>query len=76
MARLSGGVNTACDPAAAPLLARDDVVLTLRAGAAVRWGSAERADRKAQVLRSLLPVRAEVYDVSAPDLPTTSGASD
>ncbi len=55
---------------------RDDVVLTLRAGATVRWGSAERADRKAQVLRSLLPVGAEVYDVSAPDLPTTTGASD
>jgi cell division protein FtsQ len=52
---------------------RDDVVLTLRSGAQVRWGSAERAERKAEVLRALLPVRAEVYDVSAPDLPTTTG---
>jgi cell division protein FtsQ len=55
---------------------RDDVVLTLRTGAQVRWGSAERAERKAEVLRALLPVRAEVYDVSAPDLPTTTGTPD
>jgi cell division protein FtsQ len=55
---------------------RDAVVLTLRSGAQVRWGSAERAERKAEVLRALLPVRAEVYDVSAPDLPTTTGAPD
>jgi cell division protein FtsQ len=51
----------------------DDVVLTVGGGATVQWGSADRSDRKAVVLRSLLPLGAARYDVSAPDLPTTSG---
>lgn len=50
---------------------RDDVDLTLRSGDIVRWGSAERAAFKAEVLRALLTRKAEVYDVSAPELPTT-----
>ncbi len=52
---------------------RDDVELQLRSGAVVRWGSAERGDLKAQVLLALLPRRARVYDVTAPELPTTFG---
>ena len=51
---------------------RDDVTLVLRSGDRVRWGDASRSDRKAEVLAVLLGRRASVYDVSAPDLPTTS----
>ena len=49
---------------------RDDVELTLNSGALVRWGSADEGDFKAQVLTALLARRAQVYDVSAPELPT------
>jgi cell division protein FtsQ len=52
---------------------RDDVVLTLADGVSVRWGSADRSEFKAQVLASLLSVKAATYDVSAPDLPTSRG---
>lgn len=64
----------------APLLAkvvgvsastRDDVELLLKSGAKVRWGSAEQGELKAQVLAGLLQQRAAVYDVSAPEVPTT-----
>lgn len=51
---------------------RDDVVLTLTSGEQVRWGSAADSARKAQVLTVLLRVPAAVYDVSVPELPTTS----
>lgn len=50
---------------------RDDVDLILRSGDVVRWGSADQAAFKAEVLRALLNRKAEVYDVSAPELPTT-----
>lgn len=50
---------------------RDDVVLTLKSSAIVRWGSIEQAELKAQVLRALLKRKAKIYDVSAPELPTT-----
>lgn len=50
---------------------RDDVELTLRSGAIVRWGSVDQADVKAQVLAALLARRARMYDVTAPELPTT-----
>jgi cell division protein FtsQ len=53
---------------------RDDVVLRLPDGATVQWGSAEQSDRKAAVLAALLHVHAAIYDVSAPDLPTSRGA--
>lgn len=52
---------------------RDDVVLRLRSGATVQWGSPEDSDRKLAVLLALLPRQADHYDVSAPDLPTTRG---
>ena len=51
----------------------DDVVLTLASPVTVRWGGVNAADRKAAVLRALLPQRAKTYDVSAPELPTTRG---
>ena len=50
---------------------RDDVALTLRSGALVRWGSAQQPEFKAEVLRALLRHKRAVYDVSAPELPTT-----
>jgi len=50
---------------------RDDVELTLKSSAIVRWGSIEQAELKAQVTRALLKRKAKIYDVSAPELPTT-----
>jgi cell division protein FtsQ len=50
---------------------RDDVDLTLRSGDVVHWGSADDSAFKAEVLRALLKRKADVYDVSAPELPTT-----
>jgi cell division protein FtsQ len=52
---------------------RDDVALTLRSGAVVRWGSADQPEFKASVLDALIKRRAAIYDVSAPELPTTQG---
>lgn len=49
----------------------DDVTLTLRSGDQVRWGSPEQAAFKAEVLAALMKRKASVYDVSAPELPTT-----
>jgi cell division protein FtsQ len=54
---------------------RDDVTLTLRGGATVRWGNVADADLKARVLAGLLAVKADRYDVSAPLQPTTSGGA-
>lgn len=48
----------------------DSVLVQLRGGATVLWGSAESSARKARVLRALLAQDARHYDVSAPDLPT------
>lgn len=49
----------------------DDVMLTLRSGKEVLWGSGERSADKAQVLQALVKARDDVgsYDVSAPDAP-------
>lgn len=51
----------------------DDIRLQLGNESIVRWGSADEGEFKAQVLLSLLPRRAQAYDVSAPQLPTTFG---
>lgn len=53
--------------------AADDEHVTMRLTRArtVVWGSTERAQRKAAVLAVLLSRKASVYDVSAPDIPTT-----
>lgn len=50
---------------------RDNAEFTLRSGALVRWGSAEQAEFKASVLRALMKRDRDVYDVTAPELPTT-----
>lgn len=50
---------------------RDDVSFVLGNGTTIRWGSAERGDLKAQVVTALLPRRARMIDVTAPELPTT-----
>jgi len=49
----------------------EQVTLQLRRGRTVEWGSAERPERKAAVLAVLLTRKAKVYDVTAPDSPTT-----
>ena len=49
----------------------DDVRLRLTKGRTVVWGSDERSARKSAVLAVLLTRKASVYDVSAPDIPTT-----
>lgn len=46
------------------------VEFTLADGKTVRWGDAEKTDRKAKVLAALLTQKGKVYDVSAPELPT------
>jgi cell division protein FtsQ len=50
---------------------QDSVQLRLTQQRTVVWGSAEHNAEKAVVLRPLLKVEAERYDVSAPELPTT-----
>jgi cell division protein FtsQ len=49
----------------------EEVTLVLSRERTVIWGSPERAARKAAVLTALMTRRAAVYDVSAPDTPTT-----
>jgi cell division protein FtsQ len=49
----------------------EQVTLRLTRGRTVVWGSPERGARKAAVLTALMSRRASVYDVSAPDAPTT-----
>ncbi len=50
----------------------DDIVLVLHSGARVQWGSAADSARKAEVLTVLLRIPATAYDVTVPELPTTS----
>lgn len=49
----------------------DEIVLVLRDGRQVAWGSADRSPDKAAVLLQLLKRKAQVYDVSVPGAPTT-----
>lgn len=49
----------------------DSIVIELRGGAEVVWGSAEESAEKATVIAALLTVSASVYDVSSPSHPTT-----
>ncbi len=49
----------------------EQVTLRLTRDRTVVWGSPERGDRKAAVLTALMSRKARVYDVSAPDAPTT-----
>jgi cell division protein FtsQ len=50
----------------------DSIELDLKSGSIVRWGSADEPEFKAAVLDALLLRRAQIYDVSAPELPTTT----
>lgn len=50
----------------------DSIDLLLGNGDRVRWGSADESERKSEVLRALLEVPASVYDVTAPEHPSTS----
>lgn len=52
----------------------DNVVLTLGDTSEVRWGSASESALKVAVLASLMQVKARVYDVTAPMMPTTEGS--
>lgn len=49
----------------------DSIILKLTDGALVRWGSAADSGQKALVLAQLLKQDATVYDVTAPERPTT-----
>lgn len=48
---------------------RDGIVLRLKDGAKVIWGSADQSSLKSQVLAKLLPLGGDVFDVSAPGFP-------
>ncbi len=48
----------------------DSIVLHLRNGAKVSWGSADQAEDKARVLEVLLRQEGRTYDVTAPGRPT------
>lgn len=65
----------AAEVASASAQTRDAVVLVLRDGATVEWGSAEESALKARVLQTLRSAEASraatVFDVSAPTLPIT-----
>ncbi|WP_435769381.1 cell division protein FtsQ/DivIB [Nocardioides sp. SYSU DS0651] len=70
-------VVAALDPEVAALVGHvevrtvDQILLHLRDGREVRWGSAEQSGDKARVLLALLDRDARVYDVSVPGQPTT-----
>ena len=51
----------------------DKILLLLKDGSQVTWGSADQSDEKAEVLLRLLDAKpdAQAYDVSVPSLPTT-----
>lgn len=50
----------------------DSITLKLENGREVFWGSAAASDQKVEVLAVLLHQKADVYDVSVPEQPTTS----
>lgn len=49
----------------------DQIELNLSKDAKLIWGSADQSELKSQVATVLLDVKAEVYDVSAPEAPIT-----
>lgn len=71
LAALPAGMRVAVLRVRAPT--PEQVTLNLRSGRVVVWGGVDRSPRKALVLAALLKVPAAVYDVSAPDEPTTRG---
>ncbi len=65
---LSSGTAATVSRLEAPT--RDGIVLRLRNGTRVVWGSAEDSALKSQVLDDLLPLGGTVFNVSAPGFPT------
>lgn len=71
-----GKVFSALSPATAAKVSRlqapsrDGIVLRLKDGSRVVWGSAEQSTLKSQVLDELLPQGGRTFDVSAPAFPT------
>ena len=53
------------------VLCADEVTLQLTRGRTVIWGDTSQGARKGAVLAVLLTRKADVYDVSVPDAPTT-----
>lgn len=49
----------------------NDIRFDFKDGQKILWGNASDTARKAEVLQALLGVEADIYDVSAPDLPVT-----
>ncbi|KRF17482.1 cell division protein FtsQ [Nocardioides sp. Soil797] len=49
----------------------DQISLELRDGRSIVWGSAENTDDKSTVIAQLIKRKAQVYDVSVPNQPTT-----
>lgn len=70
-------VVASLDPEVAALLDHvevrtvDEILLHLRDGRLVRWGSSDQSADKASVLLRLLDRKARTYDVSVPGAPTT-----
>lgn len=50
----------------------DSVEFDLKSGSIVKWGSSDEPDFKAAVLGALLSRRAQIYNVTAPEFPTTT----
>jgi cell division protein FtsQ len=51
----------------------DSITLMLKNGSEVRWGDAGNSSEKVAVLHALLDHKAQVYDVTIPSEPATSG---
>jgi cell division protein FtsQ len=51
----------------------ESITVHTRDGRTIVWGSTEDSEQKARVLKALLTVKARIYDVSSPELPTTTG---
>ena len=68
LAALRPEVATQVGRIAAPSVA--SITLTLGDGRVVIWGTADRAEEKAEKLAALLTQPGRTYDVSSPDLPT------
>jgi cell division protein FtsQ len=69
VAALPAAVRTSIASIRVP--SRDSITLTTSKNQTIVWGSSDDTAQKARVLTVLLRQKARVYDVSAPDLPTT-----
>lgn len=69
VAALPAAVRSSITSIRAP--SRDSITLTTSKKQTIVWGSSDDTPQKARVLTALLGQKARIYDVSAPDLPTT-----